>query len=111
MIMTTPVLAYYLPDARMVVSVDASSFGIGAVLLQVQENGHQAPVTYISRSLSEDKQCFSQIEKEALAIVWACEKLHCYVFGIEEPFLIETDHRPLESIMNRQSIDECVHQD
>ena len=38
---------------------------------------------------------------------WACEKLHCYVFGTEQPFLIETDHRPLESIMNRQSIDEC----
>ena len=62
----------------------------------------RAPVTYISRYLSEDEQRFSQIEK---AIVRACENLHCYVFGTEEPFLFETDHRPLESIMNRQSIE------
>ena len=88
-------------------SADASSFGIGTVLFRVQEDGRRAPVTYISRSLPADEERFSQIEKEALAMVWACEKLHCYVFGTERPFLIETDHRPLESIMNRQSIDEC----
>ena len=107
MITTAPVLAYYPPHVRTVVSADAFSFGIVAVLFQVQEDGRRAPVTYISRSLSADEQRFSQIEKEALAMAWACEELHCYVFGTEQPFLIETDHRPLESIMNRQSIDEC----
>ena len=107
MITTAPVLAYYSPHVRTVVSPDASSFGIGAVLFQVQEDGRRAPVTYISRSLSANEQRFSQIEKKAMAMAWACEKLHCYVFGTEQPFLIETDNRPLESIMNRQSIDEC----
>ena len=97
MITTAPGLAYYSPHVRTVLSADASSFGIGAVLFQVQEDGRQASVTYISRSLSADEQRFSLIEKEALAIVWACEKLLCYVFGTEHPFLIETNHRPLES--------------
>ena len=107
MITTAPVLAYYSPHVRTVVSADASLLGIGVVLFQVQKDGRRVPVTYISRSLSADEQRVSQIRKEALAMAWACEKLHCYVFGTEQPFLIETNHRPLESIMNRYSIDEC----
>ena len=89
MITTAPLLAYYSSHVTTVVSADASSFGIGAVLFRVKEDGRRAPVTYISRSLSADEQRFSQIEKnETLAMAWACEKLHCYVLAQNSHFLL-----------------------
>jgi hypothetical protein len=77
------------------------------VLLQEQSDGRRAPVTYISRALTASKQKYAQIEKEALAMTWACEIFHCYLFGCEEPFSTETDHRPLVTIMMHQGLDDC----
>ena len=106
MIMEAPVLAYYSQDASKIVSADASAYGIGAVLLQLQDDGRKAPVSYISRVLSSAEKRYSQIEKEALAMTWALEKFHCYIFGSENPIVVETDHKPLQTIMNVQSLDE-----
>ena len=47
---------------------------------------------YASRSLTETERCYAQIEKEALAIKWACEKLSEYILGKQR--LIEKDHKP-----------------
>ena len=90
-----------------IVSADALSYGIGAVLFQIQENGRRAPVTYISYSLSATEKRYSQIEKKALAMTWAFEKFHCYLFGSQAPIVAETDHKPLQTIMNVQQLDEC----
>ncbi|KAL1256495.1 hypothetical protein QQF64_012040 [Cirrhinus molitorella] len=54
------------------------------------------PVCYISRSLSECERRYSQTEREALALVWACERLHPYIYGRQ--FDLLTDHKPLEAI-------------
>ena len=107
MVITTPVLAFYSPTATTTVSADASSHGLGGVLLQVQEDGRRAPVSYVSRALTAAERRYSQIEKEALAMVWSCEKFHCHLFGRDIPFQIETDHKPLLSIMNIQNLDQC----
>ena len=107
MVITTPVLAFYSPTATRTVSADASSHGLGGVLLQVQEDGRRAPVSYVSRALTAAERRYSQIEKEALAMVWSCEKFHCHLFGRDIPFQIETDHKPLLSIMNVQNLDQC----
>ena len=104
---TAPVLAYYSQGAPTIVSADASSYGIGAVLFQIQEDGRRAPVTYVSRSLSATEKRYSQIEKEALAMSWAFEKFHCYLLGSPTPTVVETDHEPLQTIMNVQQLDEC----
>ena len=64
------VLALYSPQA----AADASSYGLGAVLLQEHE-GVWKPVSYASRSMSDTERRHAQIEKEALATTWACEKL------------------------------------
>ena len=112
MIMTTPVLAYYCicKDGGIsgCVLIWHRNCAFAGARGRTSGTDHVRTYAYASRSLSEDEQRFPQIEKEALSIVWACEKLQCYVFGTEESFLIETDHmhRHLESIMNRQSIDE-----
>jgi hypothetical protein len=69
------VLAFYGPDAEILISADASSYGLGAVPLQ--KLGHDwKPASYASRSLLDAE---TQIEKEALAITWACEKFSDYV--------------------------------
>ena len=73
MISSPTVLALYDPTASTVVSTDASSYRLGGVLTQKQTNGEWQPVSLISRSLTPTEQKYSQIEKEALALTWACE--------------------------------------
>lgn len=93
------VLALYDPKAKTKVSADASSFGLGAVLLQ-ENNGNWKPVTYASRAMSETEWRYAQIEKEALAVTWSCEKFSDYILGCT--FSIETDHKPLVPLLNAE---------
>ena len=86
------VLAAYHPQAPTKVSADASSYGLGAVLLQ-KVDSHWKPVAYASRAMTETERRYAQIEKEALATTWACDKFHKYI--LRRKFDIETDHRPL----------------
>ena len=59
-------------------SADASSYGIGAILLQRQLDGSVKPVSYASRSLTPTEQKYAQIEMEALGVTWACERFRDY---------------------------------
>ena len=77
---STRVLALYNVAAKTKISADASSYGLGAVLLQQQEDKWR-PVAFASRSLSETECHYAHIEKEALALTWALEKFSEYVLG------------------------------
>ncbi|PFX11487.1 Uncharacterized protein K02A2.6, partial [Stylophora pistillata] len=101
-LISTTNLARYDPSRPTVISSDASNFGLGAILLQIQEDGTRKPlqedgtrkpVYYASRSLSETEKRYAVIEKEALAVTWACDKFSDYVLGMK--FTVETDHKPL----------------
>ena len=75
---TSPVLCLFDVNLETVLSADASSHGLGAVLLQRQKQGDLRPVAYISRSMTPTEQRYAQIEKEALGFTWACERLSCW---------------------------------
>ena len=91
---------YDLNAKKTRVIADASPVGLGAVLVQEQEDGPRI-IAYANRSLSDVERRYSQTEKEALALVWACEKLHPYIYGID--FELVTDHKPLQTIFSPRS--------
>ena len=105
MITSSLVLALFDPSLETTVSTDASSFGLGAVLLQRQSAGLWKPVASISRSMMPTEQHYVQIEKEALAFTWACERFATYVPGGSE-VSYQTDHKPLVPLFSTKSLDE-----
>ena len=92
-------MAHYRKEFPTRVVTDASGVGLGAMLMQQQPDQSWKVVTYISRGLSPVEQRYSQTEREALAIVWALEKLHIFVYGAE--FVVISDHKPLKGIFKR----------
>ena len=97
------ILAHYNAKFDTVVSADASSYGLGAVLLQKQPNDQWRPVAYHSRALTETEQRYAPIEKESLAATWACERFSDYLVG--KSFHIQTDHKPLVPLLGTKEID------
>ena len=83
-------LQCYDVEKPLTVSVDASSHGLGACLLQ-----EGRPVCYASRSLTSAEKNYAQIEKELLAIVYGCTKFDQYVYG--KKVNVHTDHKSLEA--------------
>ncbi|PFX30057.1 Retrovirus-related Pol polyprotein [Stylophora pistillata] len=85
------------------ISVDASPVGLAAILSQVDpKTGDSHVITYASCSLTATEQRYSQTGREALAVVWACERLHLYIYG--KPVTVYTDHKPLVSIYGNPSL-------
>ena len=89
-----PVLRYFDHKLPLTLSVDASSKGLGAVILQ----GGQ-PIAYGSRALTASQQNYAQIEKEALAVVYGCHKFHHFIYG--RHVVVESDHKPLQAIFSK----------
>ena len=93
---TAPVLKEAQDNMSFVVKTDASSYAIGAVLLQ-GEGKDERSIEFGSRLLSSAERNYSTTERGALAIVWACVKFRGYIEG--EEVLLVTDHQPLKWLL------------
>merc|ERR1712030_43520 len=71
------VLTPYDPDKKSMLAVYACNYGLGAAIFQETNKGWQ-PVAYASKSLSDTELRYAIIEKEALAVVWGCERFAQY---------------------------------
>ena len=80
-----PILALFDPEKETIVSSDASSYWLGAVLKQKQPGGEIRPIAYILHSLTDTEQRYTQLEKEALVLTWASEILSNYLIGHQTP--------------------------
>lgn len=99
-ILNPATLGYFDVDDRTQLIADASPVGLGAVLIQVNEHGPRI-ISYANKSLSDVEKRYAQTEKEALALVWATERFHFYLYG--RTFELITDHKPLETIFGAKS--------
>lgn len=91
------VLVHYDSKLPLVLDCDASSFGIGAALSHIMPDGTHRPIAFSSKTLGSSERNYSQIEREALSLIFGVKKFHRYLFG--RKFELVTDHKPLVMVM------------
>ena len=95
-LMSDPIIA--LPDfsgnSKFELHTDASDLGISAILAQIGPDNKERVIQYASRMLTKSELKWHTQEKEALAIVWGCNKFRTYLIGT--PFIVRTDHHSLQ---------------
>ena len=85
-------MTHFDPKLNIIVASDASSYGIGACILHLMPDGSKKPIARASRALLPTEKAYSQIEKEALSIIFAVTKFHRYLHG--RFFNLQTDQKP-----------------
>ncbi|XP_053699045.1 uncharacterized protein K02A2.6-like [Sabethes cyaneus] len=86
-------LTHYNPSLELIVAGDASKTGVGAVIMHRFPNNQLKAIAHASKTLTSTEQKYSQVEKEALALVFAVTKFRRMLLG--RKFTLQTDHQPL----------------
>lgn len=69
-----PALALFNPELPVIVSTDATDYGLGAKLSQVHPDHSERTVAFASQTLTPAERRYSTVEKDALVCVFAIEK-------------------------------------
>lgn len=94
-------LGFFNRVNRTKLVTDASPEGLGAVLLQENEEGETRIIAFASKALTDLERKYFQTEREALAIVWAVEKFSLYLLGTK--FKLITDCKALKYLFSPRS--------
>nr|XP_022901108.1 uncharacterized protein K02A2.6-like [Onthophagus taurus] len=97
-LISASVLVHFNPDLPLQLTCDASNYGVGAVLAHIFPNGEEKPIAFASKKLNRAEMSYSQIEKEALGIIFGVSKFNQFLYG--NKFTLVTDHKPLVTIFN-----------
>ena len=89
-----PVLQHYDPTKAVSLSMDVSPYRVGAVLCHVLADGTEKPIAYGSHTLNAVERKYSQLDKEAMALVFGVKSFHQYLYVRQ--FAIVSDHKPLQ---------------
>ena len=100
--MSATVLAHYNPDLPVHLAGDASAYGVGAVISHVFPSGEERPIAFASQTLSSSEKNYSQLEKEALSLIFGLRKFQQCLYG--RKFTLVTDHQPLTIFNNKKGI-------
>ena len=76
-----PVLVHYDPKLPVRLAGDVSNYGIGAVLSHVDGKGQEHPIAFMPQTLSTSEKNYSQVEKEALSLIFGINKFRNYIYG------------------------------
>jgi len=102
-----PILGIADYSRPFVVHTDASSFGLGATLVQVQE-GRERVIAYASRGLRRNERNYPAHKLEFLALKWAVtDKFHDYLYG--NTFSVLTDSNPMTYVLSTAKLDATQH--
>jgi len=88
------------PELPVQLACDASPTGVAAILSHLIDD-QERPIAFASRSLTSAEQNYSQLDKEALAIVFGTDKFFQYLFG--RHFQLITDNQPLTRIFHQHA--------
>lgn len=97
LITKAPVLVHVDPAKPVILTVDASPYGVGAALAHREKNGQERPISFVSRRLYAAEQRYSQLDKEGLALMFRVERFHQYLWG--RRFEAVMDHKPLLGLL------------
>ena len=98
-LISAPVLGYPDPRLEYILDTDASAFGAGAVLSQIQE-GKERVIAYYSETLSPAERNCCITRRELLAVIKAMKHFRPYIYG--RPFKLRTDHALLRWLYQRR---------
>ena len=107
-LLQAPVLKFTDYSKPFVLETDASSDGLGAVLLQEGEDGKLHPIAYGSRSLTKAERNYHSGKTEFLTLKWAITD-HFKEYLIYQPFVMCTDNNPLTYLFTTPNLDACGH--
>ncbi|GBO28222.1 Transposon Ty3-G Gag-Pol polyprotein [Araneus ventricosus] len=96
------VLVPFNEKLPLILTCDASPYGVGYVLSHLMTDGREAPIVYASRTLTSTDRNYSQLDKEALSIIDGVKKFHCFLYG--HTFILVTDHQPLLGLFNKMKL-------